>query len=144
MAETVRGKRSFVAATVVLFLFAAAHSLAVVQDNFRETAPEDLPVRQALEGRQIPLGPFTMTGWGALQTLNSSYTVFLLYVAVLDLLLLGPAIRAGQLRALACVNAAFCAVLGGITLIFEIPPPMVFAFAATALFVVSAVRHTRP
>jgi len=139
--ERVRGKRTFLAATIVLILFAAAHSLAVIQDNFRETPPEDLPLRQALEARAIPLGPFTMTAWGALQTLNASYTALLLYVALLDLVLLGPAIRAGRLGALAALNGGFCAVLLAITIVFQIPPPMLFAAIATLLFLVSAVRH---
>jgi hypothetical protein len=134
----VGGRKSFIGGSVVLILFGAVHLLAVYHANFHPPANEQEAEIKRMESEyKIPMGPFTATGWGCVQILNSGYSVLLLWVGVLNLLVMRPAIAAGRLRAIAVCNIVFVAILLAITVVFQLPPPMVFNATALVLFGVS-------
>lgn len=132
------GRKTFLAGTIVLILFGAVHLLAVYHANFNPPATEQEAEIKRLESQySIAMGPFKATGWGCVQILNSSYSVLLLYAGVLNLLAMRPAIAMGRLRAITLCNIVFVAILLAITMIFQLPPPMLFNATALVLFGVS-------
>jgi len=129
------GRRTFVAASVVLILFGMVHLLAVYHSNFLPPSDERTAEikRLAMEYTQA-MGPFSPSAWGGMQILNSSYSVLLIYVGVLNLLALRPARQTGRLRTLTSCNILFVALLLFITILFQFPPPLVFAAVVLILF----------
>lgn len=89
----------------------------------------------------MKLGPFTPSAWGGMQILNSSYSVLLIYIGILNLLAMRPAAWAGRLKALTVCNIFFVALLLLITIVFQFPPPMLFAATALIFFGVSWVKQ---
>lgn len=125
----------FRAGAITLFVFASIHSIAVFRANF-------LPPRDAREAAlqttmaeyTESLGPLTASAWGAMQILNSGYSILLFFVVAIDLALLGAAAQTGRLARLAAINAGFCVALCIAPIWFQFPPPIVFAAPAALLF----------
>lgn len=128
----------FRAGAITLLVFASIHLIPVFRANF-------LPPRDAREAAlkttlveyTESLGPLTASAWGAMQILNSGYSILLFFVATLDLALIGVAAQSGKLGRIAAINAAFCAALCLAPLWFQFPPPIVFAAPAALLFSLS-------
>src|SRR5262245_32051384 len=138
------GKRLFIAGTIVLALFSAVHMIPMFNDIFGEpTKPDEIEAKRAMAAVVIDMGPFH-TNWAKLhQLLSASYSALLFFVVALNLVGL-PAVCAppphGRLRALALVNVIFVAVLLIIALIYQFPPPGVFALIALILFLGAWIR----
>lgn len=94
-------------------------------------------MQAAAKSYTVPIGPFTASAWGGMQILNASYSVLLLYAGTLNLLAMRPAAQTGRLRALTTCNVLFVAMLLGITILFQFPPPMLFAGTTLIFFCVS-------
>jgi len=144
MSSRVRGGGWFLAATIVLLLFGSVHVLAIYDSLYGKSEPGTPKARvdEALRAFKLDLGPFHATGFGTVMILNSSYSVLLLYVAILNLATWRCAAAAGRLRRLTVINMLFVALLGGICLAFQFPPPLLFAALALLLFIVSYVRQS--
>lgn len=140
----VPGRGLFVAGTVVKLLFGLVHLLAVYQGNFG--APEgelEAEARRAARALTVDMGPFHTDAYQLTQLLSASYSALLLFVGVLNLRMLRPAIAFGSLRDLTIVNLVFTGVLTGLTIIYRFPPPMIIAGAAFVCFLVSLIRQGR-
>ncbi|NOT01277.1 MAG: hypothetical protein HOP29_11685 [Phycisphaerales bacterium] len=136
------GRRTFIAGSVVLILFGAVHVLAVYQANFTtQPDPKLAEIDAAAKAYTVRLGPFSPTAFGGIQILNSSYSVLLIYAGVLNLLVLRAASQAGRLKAITVCNVVFVGLLLGITILFQFPPPMLFAATAFVLFGVSWAKQ---
>lgn len=141
-AGSVRGRRAFVAGIVFLFVFGAAHGLAVYSSNFKQPATEDArQVQGILKETVVQKSPFQATTWGAVQILSCSYSALLFYVAMLNALAFKPMIAAGRLRALTITNIVFAAVLLLVTVIFRVLPPMLFSVLVLLCFFVSFTQQ---
>jgi hypothetical protein len=137
-----RGRKTFLAGAISLIVFGAVHLLAVYHGNFVPPADEkQAEIKRLAMEYILPMGPFKPTAWGGNQILNSSYSVLLIYVGVLNLLALRPAAQAGRLRAFATCNVLFVALLLAITILFQFPPPMIFATTSLSLFGVSWLKQ---
>lgn len=145
MSQRVHGRKTFWAGALVLVLFGAVHLLAVYEANFTmPTDPAELKLRTELQNGVIfEAGPIRATAAGAVQILSASYSVLLMQAGVLNLLMARVAAEHGRLRKLTAANIVFVGLLLVITVIFQFPPPMVFAAAAWILFVVSLVQQRR-
>jgi len=136
--NAVSGRKTFLAGSIVFLLFAAVHGLAVYDTNFNPPRDEKLAeIQTATKAYVITMGPFKPSVFGLTQILSLSYTTFLLYFGTINLLALRPAAQAGRLRALTLCNILFVAMLFGITILYQFPPPMLFSGVALALFCVS-------
>jgi len=126
----------------MLILFGGVHVLAVYDANFNVPAdPKMAEIDRLAKAYTIPMGPCTPTAFGLIQILSVSYSLLLIYAGVLNLLAMGPAMRAGRLRALAMCNILFIALLLGVLVVYQFPPPMLFAGTALVLFGVSWVKQ---
>ena len=138
-----RGRRWFIAGSIALLVFGSVHLLAVYQSLFvPPSTPAEIEADRALAALKMDMGPFHPTGWHTVNILNSSYSALLLYVGVLNLVALGPAIAAGRLRKLTVVNIVFVAILLTIVLALQFPPPALFAAITLVLFAVSWFRQS--
>lgn len=136
------GRRCFLAGSVVLIAFGAVHVLAVYQANFTtQTDPQLAELDAAAKAYTVRLGPFSPTAFGAIQILNASYSILLVHAGVLNLLICRAAISTGRLKAVTVCNSAFVALLLVVTVLFQFPPPMVFAATALILFVSSWAKQ---
>jgi hypothetical protein len=140
----VPGKRLFVAGCIVLLLFSTVHMIPMFADLFSEpTKPVEIEAKRAMAAVAVDMGPFH-THWGKLnQLLSVSYSTLLFFVVALNLVALPAVVTHGRMRALAQVNAIFAALLLVIAVVFQFPPPGVFALIATVLFVMAAIRGGR-
>lgn len=130
------------AGAIVLVLFGAVHLLAVYKGNFMP--PDDdreAEIKRLAMEYTITMGPFTPSAWGGMQILNSSYSVLLMYAGFLNLLAMRPVAQFGRLKVLTGCNILFVALLLLIIIVFQFPPPMLFAAIALFLFCVSWVRQ---
>jgi hypothetical protein len=145
MGTQVPGRRAFIAGAVVLFMFGAVHLLAVYKGNF--VPPEPGPMgdldRMAKEIKQR-MGPFEFSAFGLIQLLSASYSVLLLYAGTVSLVSLGPSATQGRLRGLTVVNLLLAILMLGLTIVYQFPPPMLFAAVATVLFSISLFQQRRP
>lgn len=130
--------RWFRAATWVLVALASVHLIPVVQSNFvpPTTEPEMRLKELALSIRQ-KMGPLEPTVWGGIQILNISYSVLVFFVAAVNLATARAVSTAGGLAGLSAINAAFCVLLTAIPLLFQFPPPAIFALIAAVLYAVA-------
>lgn len=136
--SSTQGRKTFLAGSIVFFLFGAVHGLAVYDTNFNPPRDAKLAeIQTASKAYMISMGPFKPSVFGLSQILSLSYTTFLLYIGTINLLAMGPAAQAGRLRALTMCNILFVALLFGITILYQFPPPMFFAGIALILFTVS-------
>lgn len=132
------GRKTFLAGSIALIVFGAVHLFAVYQANFTIPAdPKIADMQAAAKAYTVPIGPLTASAWSGMQILNSSYSIWLIYAGALNLLTFRPAAQTGRLRALTVCNLLFIALLLGITILFQFPPPMLFAGVALILFGVS-------
>jgi len=139
-----RGRATFLAGNITLTLFATVHLLAVYNANFgRPRSEAEAQLHAQARSLATDLGPFHATAWGAIQILNASYSALLAYVAVLNFVSWRTLAAAGRLRAFTAVQVAFTAVLTVITVIYQFPPPMVFAGLALVLFLISWICQGR-
>lgn len=131
----------FVAGCIVLLLFSAVHMIPMFFAMFAEpTKPLEVEAKRAMAAVVVDMGPFH-THWGNLSLLlSASYSTLLFFVVALDLVALPAVIAHGRLRAMAMVNVVFVGLLLAIALVYQFPPPAVFALAAEALFVGAAIR----
>lgn len=136
------GQKTFLAGAIALIVFGAVHLLAVYQGNF--VPPSDdrkAEIKRLAVEYTMTMGPFKPSAWGGMQVLNSSYSVLLIYAGVLNLSVMRAAAQAGRLMALTVCNIFFVAILLLIAIVFQFPPPMLFAGIAFILFGVSWVRQ---
>ena len=81
-----KGHKTFFAGAIVLVLFGSVHLMAVYQGNFVPPADErDAEIKRLALQSTMTMGPFKPSAWGGMQILNSSYSVLLIYVGVLNL-----------------------------------------------------------
>lgn len=132
----------FRAGAIGLLVFGAIHLLAVFDGLFREpTAPVEVEVKRALLAFSLQIGPFRPTAFHTTMLLNASYSIFLFFVGVLDLVALRPAIAAGRFRALAYVNIVFVALLLAACAAAQFPPPLVLCLVILILFCIALARY---
>jgi hypothetical protein len=135
------GKRLFIAGTIVLLLFSAVHMIPMFADIFGEpTEPAMIEAKRAMAAVVIDMGPFHTHAGKLTQLLSASYSALLFFVVALNFVALPAVIAHGRLRALAMVNAIFVGVLLAISLLYQFPPPAVFALTAEVLFVGAVIR----
>ncbi len=140
--QSKKGHKTFLAGAVVLILFGLVHLLAVYHGIFLPPADDKkAEIRRLAIEDTGAMGPFKPSTWGGMQILNSSYSVFLVYIGFLNLLAIRPAAQAGRLAGLTVCNIFFVALLLLITIIFQFPPPMLFAGIALILFGASWVKQ---
>jgi hypothetical protein len=138
------GRRLFIAGNIVLLLLGIVHLLPFIQSNFVPPGTEiERDIHRALHSLKLDMGPFHATGWHTVQLLSASYSTLVLFVAVLNLSIMGAATVAGVSRTLIIVNVVFTGILFAVTLVYQFPPPMVFTAVAEILFV-SALIKQRP
>jgi len=136
------GHKTFLAGAISLIIFGSVHLLAVYKANFTEpTDPKLAEINAAAKAYTIELGPFTPSAWGGMQILNSSYSVLLIYVGILNLSAMRSAAQAGRLTALTVCNIFFIVLLLLITIVYQFPPPMLFAGIALIFFGVSWAKQ---
>ena len=136
------GHRTFLAGTIVLVMFGSVHLLAVYQGNFVPPADDrEAEIKRLASEYTMTMGPFKPSAWGGMQILNSSYSVLLIYAGVLNLSAMRLAAQGGRLKALTICNIFFVSLLLLITIVFQFPPPMLFAATALILFGVSWVKQ---
>jgi hypothetical protein len=134
---TVRsGQRTFAAGAIVLIVFGGTHLLAVY-NSF--VIPPSTPQEQALDKalRDVLLmsfGPLKPTFADAVHILNSSYSVLLLFVGVVDLMCWRAMAAVGRLGRLALTNLIFTAIIAIIPTLLQFPPPAVLGAIAAVLF----------
>lgn len=134
------GRHWFLAGAIVLILFGAVHSLAVLDSFFGAPDPRLAEADAALRRAVVPLGPLRPTAWGAVQILNISYTLLLLTLGVMNLLVLGALSQANRLRPAAALNAGLSLALLVVALALQFPPPALFALAAFVCFGIATLR----
>lgn len=140
------GRKTFLAGAWGLVLFGGFHLLPVYRSNFvpPENAAEQT-VQRALKDLRVKLGPFEPSAWGAVQILNASYSLLLIYAGTINLVVYRAVAAQGRLGMLTACNVGFVGGLIGVALLFQFPPPMLFSAVALLCFVVSLViqRRTR-
>lgn len=143
-ARVVPGQRTFLGAAMGLVLFGLVHLLTVYNANFgppRSAAEAEL--RRMMMDLQMQIGPMRPSAWDAVQILNASYSVLLLYAETLNLLVLGVVVAHGKLRTLTIANLVFTGLLLVITIAYQFPPPMVIAIIVFALFALSLYQQRK-
>jgi hypothetical protein len=134
----------FRAGAIGLLVFAAVHLIPFSIGLLRApTEPAAVEADRALRAQKVDIGPFHTSFWHLNMLLSASYSVFLMYIAVLNLIALRAAAAAGRLRALTIANLFFCAILAGICVAAWFPPPFVFAVFSMLCFAVSLMRQRR-
>lgn len=135
------GVRLFVAGCVVLALFSATHMIPMFLSLFSEpTVQSEIDAKRAMAAVTVDIGPFR-SHWGMLnQLLSTSYSTLLFFVVALNLVALPSVTAHGRLESLAAVNVVFVGALLALSLIFQFPPPGVFALGAEFLFLGALVR----
>lgn len=140
--QSMKGRKSFLAGAIVLIAFGAVHLLAVYHGNFAPPADEkQAEIKRLAVEDTATMGPFKPSSWGGMQILNCSYSVLLFHVGILNLLAMRPAAHSGRLKALTVCNFFFVSLLLFITIVFQFPPPMLFAGIALILFGLSWVKQ---
>lgn len=92
----------------------------------------------------VDIGPFH-SDWSQLNLLLSvSYSALLFFVVALNLVALPAVVAHGHLRAMAMVNAIFVALLVATAVIYQFPPPGVFAIVAEVFFIAAMLKAPRP
>lgn len=141
---SVRGRRLFIAGSIVLLLFSAVHMIPTFNDLLVEpTKPVEIEAKRAMAAVAVDMGPFHTNWLGLNRLLSASYSALLFFVVALNLVALPAVIAHGRLPALATVNAIFVGILLVIALIYRFPPPAVFALAAEVLVVGAMIRARR-
>ena len=136
------GRPLFLAGNIVLLLLGIVHLLPFFASNLVPPGNQiEIEVHRALHALKYDMGPFHATGWHTTQLLSGSYSTLVIFVAILNFFTMGPMIAAGCFRTLTIVNLIFTAILLGITLVYQFPPPMVFSLVALILFGVSLMRQ---
>jgi len=137
-----RGRRWFLTGSIGLIVFGTVHTLAVYKVLFGEPhGPAEVDLHRAMRALSMEIGPFKPTAWHTLMILNSSYSILLLFAGVLDLIAIGPGGAGGRMRLLTLANMYFCGMLFLICLVFQFPPPMVFAGACLVFFTLSLIQQ---
>jgi hypothetical protein len=141
---TTPGSRLFRAAAIGYFVFAAVHFVGFLHGILvAPTDPLQIEAERALRAVAVDMGPFH-THFGLLvRLLSASYSTFLVFIGVLNLVALPAAIGQGRLRALTLVNLLFCGVLVVISAAARFPPPTVFALVIETLFALSLAAQRR-
>jgi len=140
--QSKKGHKTFLAGAVVLVLFGLVHLAAVYHGNFLPPADDKkAEIKRLAMEDTVTMGPFKPSAWGGMQILNSSYSILLIYVGILNLWTMRPAAQIGRLRGLTGCNIFFVSLLLLITIIFQFPPPMLFAGIALILFGVSWMKQ---
>jgi hypothetical protein len=138
-----RGKGPFIAGSITLLLFSAVHMIPMFIAIFIEpTKPAEVEAKRAMTAVAVDMGPFHTTWAGLSQLLSASYSALLFFVVALNLVALPAVIAHGRLRAMATVNVVFVGVLLAIAVIYQFPPPGVFALIAEAFFIAALARAT--
>jgi hypothetical protein len=139
------GKGMFIAGCVTLFLFSAVHMIPMFADIFTEpTKPAEIEAKRAMAAVAVDIGPFH-SDWAQLnQLLSVSYSAMLFFVVALNMVALPAIIAYGRLRAMAAVNAIFVGILLYTSVIYQFPPPGVFALTAEVFFIAAVVRAAQP
>ncbi|MFO0837346.1 MAG: hypothetical protein U1D55_02375 [Phycisphaerae bacterium] len=135
MTINARGRGWFRAGAITLILFGLVHLLAVYNALWGQPRNEhEIVIRREAQAYREKLGPFEPSAWGAMQILNSSYSVLLLFAGCLDLAALSIARGPAELRRFAMLSAIFMVLVAAIALAFQFPPPAVFAMLALVFF----------
>jgi hypothetical protein len=138
------GSRLFRAGAVGYVIFAAVHFVAFLRSVLvAPTNPLEIEAERALQAVVVDLGPFHSHFGLLVQLLSASYTTFLVFLGVLNLVALPAAAAHGRLRALTLVNLLLCALLLGIAAAARFPPPMLFSLVIAVLFALSLRAQTR-
>jgi len=134
----------FLAGCVTLLLFSAVHMIPMFADIFTEpTKPAEVEAKRAMIAVDVAIGPFH-SNWAKLnQLLSVSYSALLFFVVALNLVALPAIIAHGRLRTMAMVNVIFVGILLATSVIYQFPPPGVFALTAEVFFIAAMVRATR-
>jgi hypothetical protein len=136
------GRRSFIAGSLILIVFAAIHMAAVFKDSFTlATDPKIVHLQESMKGVQDSIGPFHFSEWGKVQLVSSSYAILLAFAGVTGLLVVRPMANAGQLRAMTVANMMLCASLVAVCVLWTFPPPLVLSGLALAAFSASLARQ---
>ncbi len=136
-----RGAGWFRAGAIGLLVFAAVHLIPFTAGMLQTpTDPAEIEVDRALRSRSVEIGPFHTTMWHLTMLLSASYSAFLIYIGVLDLVVVRAAAAGGRLRALAAVNLVFCGILAAICVAAWFPPPFVFCVFSGVCFAISFAR----
>ena len=143
-AAKIPGKGRFLAGCFTLLLFSAVHMIPMFADIFTEPSkPAEVEAKRAMTAVVVAIGPFH-SNWAKLnQLLSVSYSALLFFVVALNLVALPAIIAHGRLRALATVNVIFVGILLSTSVIYQFPPPGVFALIAEVFFIAAMVRATR-
>lgn len=138
------GKGMFIAGCVTLLLFSTVHMIPMFADIFTApTKPAEIEAKRAMTAVDVAIGPFH-SNWAKLnQLLSVSYSALLFFVVALNLVALPSIIAHGRLRAMAAINVIFVAILLATSVIYQFPPPGVFALIAEVFFIAAMVRASR-
>lgn len=137
------GRRLFLAACIVLLLFGGTHLIAVWHDNF--VTPTDslqIEAERAMSAVKFDIGPFHTHAAMLVQLLSASYAVLLLALGAVNLIAMKPCIANRRFRALTIANLIFVGLLLALTVIYQFPPPMLFAATAEILLIASLIRQS--
>ena len=138
------GRKLFIAGCITLLLFSTVHMVPMFIDMFGEpTEPVEIEARRAMASVVIDMGPFHTHKGNLWLLLSASYSTLLFFVVALNFAALPAIVAHGRLRLFAAVNAIFVGVLLGIALMYQFPPPGVFALIAV-LFFIAAIVRARP
>jgi hypothetical protein len=143
MSNQRRGRRTFIAGAIGLLVFGSVHMIAIYKGLIvGPKTPDEIAIDNAERAFKIlDVGPFHTTGWHTMNILSISFSALLLYTGVLNLLVMGPMMAAGRLRKLTAVNIVFVILLMAIILVFQFPPPALFAALTLLFFVWSWMRQ---
>lgn len=137
----------FRAGAIGLLVFAAVHLIPFTAGLLQTpTDPAQIEVDRALRAQRVEIGPFRTTMRHLTMLLSASYSVFLLYIGVLDLMVLRAAAATGRLARIAGLNLIFCVILAAICVAAWFPPPFVFCAFCGFCFAISralAGKHER-
>jgi hypothetical protein len=144
-AAKVSGKRMFIAGCFTLLLFSAVHMIPMFADIFTEPSkPAEIEAERAMTAVDVTIGPFH-SNWAKLhQLLSISYSALLFFVVALNLVALPAIIAHGRLRAMATVNVIFVGILLATSVIYQFPPPGVFALTAEVFFIAAVIKAGSP
>jgi hypothetical protein len=141
---TAPGSRSYRAASIGYLVFAAVHLAAFLRSLLvAPTDPLEVEAQRALRAVAVDLGPFHTDFGQLVHLLSASYSTFLVFVGVLNLVALPAAVAQGRLRALTLANLVFCGVLLALAAAVRFPPPLAFALAIEVLFALSLAAQLR-